>query len=171
VAIAVLGYLLSPHHVGLLPSLLDILFLVLLGPSVEGALGRVRFGAVCLLGGLLALAAQVLVNDGSPTPMLLSASAAIAAVLGGYLLLYPRARVLTLILVPFFVTLVELPVLIFLGLWLLTQVSLGAFGLEHYLGAGDATYLAHIGGFAFGLALVGVFARHRESVPPRLPVS
>jgi membrane associated rhomboid family serine protease len=148
---------------------LDALVLALLGASVENALGRARLCAFCLLGGALALAARALLDASSPAPLLLGASAAIAAVLGGYLPLYPRARVLTLIAVPFFATFVELPTLIFLGLWLLAQVSLGVFGPEDYLGAGGVDCVAHIGGFLFGAALIGVFARARRAVPPRFP--
>jgi len=171
VAISLIAYLLSPRHGGLLPILLDILMLVLLGPSVEDALGRVRFSAFCVLGGLLALVTRALLDGGSRAPLLLGASAATAAVLGGYLPLYPRARILTLILLPFVATLVELPVLIFLGVWLLAQVALGAFGLEHYLGVSGTTYLAHAGGFALGLGLIGVFARHLKTTPSGLPTN
>jgi membrane associated rhomboid family serine protease len=142
---------------------LDGVFLALLGPSVEDALGRARFCALCLLGGLLALAARAFVDAGSPL-LLLGASGAIAAVLGGYLPLHPRARVLTLVVAPFFTTLVEIPTIVLLGLWLVAQVSLGAFGLEEYLGAGGVAYLVHAGCFAFGLATIGVLVEHRKSL-------
>ncbi len=102
---------------------------MLLGPSVEGALGRVRFCAFCLLGGLLALAARALAGAGSPSPVLFSASGVTAAVLGGYLLFYPRARVLTLVAVPFFTTIVEIPAVLLIGLWLALQLYFGAAGL------------------------------------------
>jgi membrane associated rhomboid family serine protease len=149
VALDALAHLLSPRHGELPPVLLDILLLVLLGPTLEGALGRVRFCALCLLGGLLATIARVLLHDGAPGPIVFGASGASAAVLGGYLASYPRARVLTMVLVPFLATLVELPVGLFLGAWLLAQILL----------AGEsASYVTHAGGFAFGLALVGSFA-------------
>lgn len=129
IATLVLAYLLSSDRAGLLPLLLDILFLGLLGPSVEGALGRVRFCAVCLLGGVLALAARALAGAGSPSPVLFGASGATAAVLGGYLLLHPRARVLTLVAIPFYVTIVEIPAVLLIGVWLALQLCLGAAGL------------------------------------------
>jgi membrane associated rhomboid family serine protease len=129
IAINVLAYLLSINHEGLLPILLDILFLMLLGPSLEGALGRVRFCAVCLLGGLLALAAWDLTGAGSPTLALFGASGMIVTVIAGYLLLYPRARVLTLVVVPFFTTIVEIPAALMIGLWLGLQLYFGAAGL------------------------------------------
>ncbi len=169
IAIDVLAYLLSPHHSGLPSTLLDLLLLVLLGGSVECALGRIRFCTFCLLAGLLALAVRGLAGGGSSAPLLFATAGASAAVLGGYLPLHPRARVLTLIFVPFLVTIIELPAALFLGLWLAAQISLGVFGLEHYLGPGAAAYLAHVGSFAFGLILIRLFAkdhRRRSSAPP-----
>jgi membrane associated rhomboid family serine protease len=129
IAIAVVAYLLSRHHAGLLPLLLDILFLALLGPSVESALGRARFCASCLLGALLALTARALASVASPSPLLFSASVLTAAVLGGYLLLYPRARVLTLIIAPFFTTIVEIPAVLLIGAWLFLQLGFDVVGL------------------------------------------
>jgi membrane associated rhomboid family serine protease len=108
---------------------LDILFLGLLGPSVERALGRMRLCALCVAGGLLALAVRTLADAGSPSPVLFIAAGVTTAVLGGYLLLYPRARVLTLVAVPFFVTIVEIPAVLVIGLWLALQLGLGAAGL------------------------------------------
>jgi membrane associated rhomboid family serine protease len=160
VILVALAHLLSPHHVGLPPVLLDILLLVLLIPTLEGALGRMRFCALCLNGGLLAVGARALLPDGTPDLPVYAALGASAAALGGYLALYPRARVLTMVLVPFFATLVELPAVLFLGGWLIAQVLL----------AGEsATYVTHVGGFVFGLALIGIFARHRKISPQRLP--
>lgn len=149
VALDALAYLLSSRHGGLPPVLLDILLLVLLGGTLESALGRVRFCVLCLLGGLLAVAARALLHDGTPGPIVFGAAGASAAVLGGYLAVYPRARVLTMVLVPFLAGLVELPAVLFLGAWLLAQILL--------TGA-SAAYAAHAGVFAFGLILVGSFA-------------
>jgi membrane associated rhomboid family serine protease len=149
VALDALAYLLSPRHGGLPPVLLDILLLVLLGPTLESALGRVRFCVLCLLGGLLAVAARALLHDGTPGPVVFGAAGASAAVLGGYLARYPGARVLTMVLVPFLAGLVELPAVLFLGAWLLAQILLTGE---------SAAYAAHAGVFAFGLALVGSFA-------------
>ncbi|HEY2142241.1 MAG TPA: rhomboid family intramembrane serine protease [Solirubrobacteraceae bacterium] len=128
-ALLAIAYVLYPRHTGLAPTLLDALFLALFGPSVEDSLGRVRFGALCLLGGGLALTVHAFLNVG-PALLLLGAWGATAAVLGGYLPLHPRARVLTLIVVPFFATLVELPAIALLGVWLVAQVSFGALGLD-----------------------------------------
>jgi membrane associated rhomboid family serine protease len=164
VAIDVAAYLLS-DHTGLLPFLLDILLLVLLGGSVEGALGRARFCALCFLGGLLALAARTLVDAGSTSALLFGSSGAIAAVLGGYLPLHPRARVLTLIVIPFFTTIVEIPTAFLLGLWFLLQLYFGAAGL-----AETTDSIGHVGCFVFGLALVGLLTKRRRATPPPQPV-
>jgi membrane associated rhomboid family serine protease len=148
----------------------NMLFLAIFGPTVEDTMGRVRYTAFYLLGGLVALGAQVLVDPSSTAPTL-GASGAIAAVLGGYLLLYPRARVLSLVFIVFFVTIIEVPAVFLLGFWFLEQLYFGAAGLASPLGGGEGVaYFAHIGGFAFGLILVRLFARGQKREPPRLPV-
>lgn len=135
----------------------NMLFLVIFGPNVEDATGRVRYLGFYLLGGIVALGAQVLVSPDSTAPTL-GASGAIAAVLGGYLLLYPRARVLTLIFIVFFATIVEVPAVFLLGFWFLEQLWFGASGLASPIGGGGGVaYFAHIGGFAFGLIAIKLF--------------
>jgi membrane associated rhomboid family serine protease len=146
----------------------NMLFLAIFGPTVEDRMGRLRFPAFYLLGGLVALASQVLVDPGSSGPTL-GASGAIAAVLGGYILLYPRARILSLVLIVFFVTIVEVPAVFLLGFWFLEQLYFGLAGLASPLGSGEGVaYFAHIGGFAFGLLAVRLFAR-RVAPPPTPP--
>jgi membrane associated rhomboid family serine protease len=148
----------------------NMLFLAIFGPNVEDAMGRVRFVIFYLLGGLVALTAQVLVGPNSTAPTL-GASGAIAAVLGGYLVLYPRARILSLVFIVFFVTIIEVPAVFLLGFWFLEQVYFGSANLTNPIGGGGGVaYFAHIGGFVFGLALIGLFAVHRKSEPPRFPV-
>jgi membrane associated rhomboid family serine protease len=158
-------------HASFLHIFGNMLFLAIFGPTLEDALGRWRYGALYLCGGLVALAAQTAVDPSSTAPTL-GASGAIAAVLGGYIILYPRARVLTLIFIVFFATLIELPALALLGFWFLEQLYLGAAGLAAPAGeSGGVAYFAHVGGFAFGAALIWAFARHRRrDVPPRYPV-
>jgi membrane associated rhomboid family serine protease len=147
----------------------NMLFLAIFGPTVEDAVGRLRFPAFYLLGGLVALGAQVLVDPSSTAPTL-GASGAIAAVLGGYILLYPRARILTLVFIIFFATIVEVPAMFLLGFWFLEQLYFGAAGLASPLGGGEGVaYFAHIGGFAFGLLVIRLFALRRRAEPP-LPV-
>jgi membrane associated rhomboid family serine protease len=157
-------------HANFLHIFGNMLFLAIFGPNVEDALGRVRFLAFYLLGGLVALGAQVLVDPSSTAPTL-GASGAIAAVLGGYIVLYPRARILSLVFIVFFVTIIEVPAIFLLGFWFLEQLYFGAAGLTNPVGGSEGVaYFAHVGGFVFGLALIGVFARHRKSVPPRFLV-
>ncbi len=134
----------------------NMLFLAIFGPNVEDATGRLRFLAFYLLGGGVALAAQVLVSPDSTAPTL-GASGAIAAVLGAYLLLYPRARVITLVLIVFFATIVELPAALLLGFWFLLQLWFGLAGLASPIGGEGVAYFAHVGGFVFGLLLIKVF--------------
>ena len=124
IAIAIAVYvLLRPG--GLLPFLLDMLFLGLLAPTVENSFGSARFCALCLLSGLLAGIAWALLDSSWSSPMLLGVSGTTVAVLGSYLLLYPRARVLSLVPIPLYTTLVEVPAALLIGLWLVLQVCFG----------------------------------------------
>src|SRR5213079_2486180 len=107
-------------HGGFLHIIGNMLFLWIFGNNVEDAMGPLKFVAFYLLAGVAALALQVVFNTDATAPTI-GASGAIAGVLGGYILLYPRARVLTLIFLIFFVTLVEIPALILLALWFLLQ--------------------------------------------------
>jgi membrane associated rhomboid family serine protease len=142
-------------HGGLLHLGGNMLFLWIFGNNVEDSMGRPRFLAYYLLGGLAATLAQVVVDPSSTIPTL-GASGAIAAVLGGYALLYPRARVLTLIFIVIFVTVIELPALLVLGLWFLLQLLDASSQPLH--GGGGVAYFAHIGGFVFGLLFIRMFA-------------
>jgi membrane associated rhomboid family serine protease len=150
----------------------NMLFLWIFGNNVEDAMGHVRYVAFYLLGGLVAIAAQVLVEPDAAVPTI-GASGAVAAVLGGYILLYPRARVVTLIFIVFFFTILELPAMVILGFWFVQQVAFGFYGVANPTGGGGGVaYFAHIGGFAFGLLAIKLFAsRHKDySPPPRFPV-
>jgi membrane associated rhomboid family serine protease len=148
----------------------NMLFLWIFGNNVEDSMGRLRYLVFYLLGGLAALALQVAVGPNSSTPTL-GASGAIAAVLGGYIVLYPHARVLTVVFIIFFFTVIELPALVMLGVWFVQQALFGAAGLTSPTGSsGGVAYFAHVGGFVFGLAAIRLFATRRKQVPPRYPV-
>jgi rhomboid family protein len=148
----------------------NMVFLAIFGPNVEEAMGRARYVVFYLLGGLVALAAQVAVGPNSTAPTL-GASGAIAAVLGGYIVLYPRARVLSLVFIVFFVTIIEVPAIFLLGFWFLEQLYFGSANLTNPVGGGGGVaYFAHVGGFVFGLLLIRLFAVHQKSIPPRYPV-
>ncbi len=105
-----------------------MLFLAIFGPTVEDTLGRARFLVLYLLGGLVIVGAQALVDPGSTAPAF-GASGAITAVLAAYIVLYPRARVISLVFIIFFFTIVEIPAVILLGLWLAVQLYFGLAGL------------------------------------------
>jgi membrane associated rhomboid family serine protease len=145
-------------HGGFLHLAGNMLFLWIFGGTIEDSMGRARFLTFYLLGGVVALGGQVLVDPGSTVPTV-GASGAIAAVLGGYALLYPRARVVTLVLLVFFMTIVELPAVAMLGLWIAMQVAFGVADLAQPVGGdGGVAYFAHVGGFLFGLAAIRLVA-------------
>jgi len=135
-------------------------------------MGRFRFALFYLLGGIAAALAQVAISPDATTP-LVGASGAIAAVLGGYALLYPRARVLTLFFF-FLIFFFEIPALVLLGLWIFLQFlpAVGQLASPDVGGGGGVAYWAHIGGFLFGLAAIKLFAKRRSSEydRPKYPV-
>ena len=148
-------------HGGLLHLAGNMLFLWIFGNNIEDSMGRLRFAAFYLIGGLAAIALQTLVEPNAAVPTI-GASGAVAAVLGGYALLYPRARVVTVIIIVFFFTIVRLPALAVLGIWILLQIAAGVAELGNPVGGGEGgvAYFAHIGGFAFGLLAIRAFANH-----------
>jgi membrane associated rhomboid family serine protease len=149
-------------HGGLLHLGGNMLFLWIFGNNVEDSMGPVKFIAFYLLGGLAATAGQTLVDPNAAVPNI-GASGAVAGVLGGYLLLFPRARVVTLIFIVFFFTITELPAMLFLVIWFAQQALFGYFGLINPGGGGGGVaYFAHIGGFAFGLIAIKLFASERR---------
>lgn len=133
----------------------NMLYLWVFGDNVEDRLGHGRYLLFYALCGLAAAGLQIALMPSSDVPMV-GASGAIAGVLGGYLLLFPGAQVLTLVFIVFFVRIMVLPAVLLLGLWFLIQVVSAANGSE----AGVAWY-AHIGGFVAGLALVKPMSRRR----------
>jgi membrane associated rhomboid family serine protease len=145
-----------PHFAG------NMLFLWIFGDNVEDRMGHLGYALFYLAGGVAAGAAHVLANPGSVVPTV-GASGAIAAVMGAYLLLYPTSRVETLVIVVFVVRVVAIPAFVWLGLWFVFQVLAGSTAAR----AGDqggVAWFAHIGGFAFGAAVVLLFGLR---YPPR----
>lgn len=134
----------------------NMLYLWIFGASLEDALGRGRFVVFYLLGGVLSGLAQVLSGPGEIVPII-GASGAVAMVLGGYLALFPRRNVLILLWLIFFVRVIRVPAVIFLGLWFFFQVLGSAEGVA---------WMAHIGGFVAGLVLARPFL---PSGRPRWP--
>ena len=136
----------------------NMLYLWIFGNNIEDRLGAVRFVVFYFLGGFAAAALQVVIDPSSPIPMI-GASGAIAAVLGAYLVLYPRARVQTLVILFIFIQVVNIPAAILLGWWFLLQlfnafVSIG--------GSGGVAFFAHIGGFIAGAILIRMFTIGRR---------
>ena len=153
----------------------NMLFLWIFGNNVEDALGKVRFLVWYIAAGLAATATQTAVTllAGSARDASIpniGASGAIAAVLGAYFLLLPRARVLTVIF--FGIILIrEIPAIWFLGVWIGLQIWSGGLAILHPQAGGGTAFFAHIGGFAFGLATVLLVARRRPQAPvSRYPV-
>src|ERR1700712_4194078 len=147
-------------HGGLLHLGGNMLFLYIFGNNLEDAMGPVKYLIFYLLGGVAALALQVVFDPSSTVPTL-GASGAIAAVLGGYILLFPRAKVVTVIFIVFFFTILELPAMLVLGFWFVEQALFAANNIGSSSGGGVA-YFAHIGGFVFGLAAVRLLANKQR---------
>jgi len=151
-------------HAGWLHIIGNMLFLWVFGDNVEDALGHLRYLLFYLIGGIVAALAQMLTNSSSLVPVV-GASGAIAAVLGAYLALYPRASVS--VLVPSFVIpfLFRVPAAVMMVFWFVTQIVSLAPTANATGGTGGVAYLAHVGGFLFGLLLARVVATQRRSLP------
>ena len=150
-------------HGGLLHIAGNMLFLWVFGNNIEDSMGKARFLAFYLGGGIAALAAQTAFQPDAAIPTI-GASGAVAAVLGGYALLYPRARVVTLVFIVIFFTIIQLPALLVLGLWFALQAFYGLSEVVQPVGGegGGVAYFAHIGGFVFGLVLIKLFANQAD---------
>lgn len=151
----------------------NMLFLWIFGDNIEDRLGHVRFVIFYLAAGYAATAAHAVASKASVVPAI-GASGAISGVLGAYLLLYPRARVVTLVFLGFFIQLVEVPAIVYLPLWFAIQFFSGVASLavETNVQAGGVAWFAHIGGFVAGpvlLFLLGGWGRDEDDrrPPPR----
>jgi membrane associated rhomboid family serine protease len=147
-------------HAGWLHLIGNMWYLWIFGDNVEDRFGHVGFIAFYLASGVASAAMQVAINPGSPIPTV-GASGAIAGVLGSYLVLYPRARVVTLVPIVFFLQIVALPALLVLGLWFVFQFFSGAFALGGT--GGGVAWWAHVGGFLFGMAVTVAMRGERTS--------
>ncbi|TML54687.1 MAG: rhomboid family intramembrane serine protease [Actinobacteria bacterium] len=148
----------------------NMLFLWIFGNNVEDAFGRVRFLLWYIAAGLVAIVVQTVVTLWFSTPAGASipnvgASGAIAGVLGAYLVMLPRAKVLTLFIIVFLIFLREIPAIVFLGVWFLFQLWDGGFAVLHPQAGGGVAFFAHIGGFIFGVSTVYLVAVRRPLRP------
>jgi len=149
-------------HGGFLHILGNMWFLYIFGDNIEDRLGHIRYLIFYIFCGVAAGLVHLLTNWNSKIPTI-GASGAISGVMGAYLLLYPRARILTLIPIFFFFQFVELPAFIFLGYWLLLQLFSAGLTPRN---VGGIAFGAHIGGFIGGLLFIKIF-----DVIPRLGIS
>ena len=149
-------------HAGWFHVLSNMWVLFIFGDNVEDRMGALPYLVFYLLSGLAAGLLQTTLTPGSSVPVL-GASGAIAGVLGAYIFLFPRARVVTLVPIFFFISLIEVPAIIFLGFWFFSQLFSGLASIGAQAAQGVAWW-AHIGGFAVGLVLCSLFSRRP---PPR----
>src|SRR3954466_12031080 len=159
-------------HGGWFHLLGNMLYLWIFGNNVEDRFGRAGFLGFYLLGGALAGLTQVAI-DPSSTVATIGASGAIAATLGAYFVLFPRARVTSLVFLGFFYQLIDVPAIIVLGFWFVLQLIDGLTSLGAIQTGGGVAFFAHIGGFVVGAALakviVTVRARRRGPSAPAAP--
>lgn len=168
-----LGHGLSPYnplpfltcmflHGGWFHFISNMWSLWLFGDNVEDCMGHRRFLAFYLLCGVAAGVIHTAFNPQSPIPTV-GASGAIAGVMGAYMVLYPGSRIITLVPVFFFFPIfLEIPAVVFLGLWFLSQLFSGLFSLVVPGGVGGIAWWAHVGGFLFGILLLPLFRRRRR---------
>lgn len=142
-------------HGGLLHIAGNMLYLWIFGNNVEDAMGRMRFILFYLVCGLAAAYAHAAMNRASLVPML-GASGAVSGVLGAYLLLYPRARVVTLVMFGFYIRTIPIPAMFVLGFWFVLQF---VNALVESGSQGGVAWYAHVAGFLTGLLLIGLFKR------------
>ena len=154
-------------HGGWVHLLGNMLYLWIFGNNVEDRLGRLPFLGFYVVGGLAAVVAQVATDPDSAIP-LVGASGAIAATLGAYVVLFPGARILSLVFLGFFYQLIEVPARIVLGFWFVLQLVDGLASLGGTNVEGGIAFFAHVGGFVAGAAIaVAVRALGRRGPPGR----
>jgi len=137
----------------------NMVFLWAFGPAMEDVMGHVRFLFFYLTGGIVAMLAQVLADPHSHIPCL-GASGAIAAVMGAFIVTYPRDRIRTLLFFFIFIRITLIPAALLIGFWFLMQLF--DFGTVAHAHTGGVAYLAHIGGFLFGVILGRLFIDERR---------
>jgi len=147
-------------HGGWLHLIFNMLYLWIFGNNVEDAMTRPRFVAFYFICGMVATTAQVLVAPNSDVP-LVGASGAIAGVLGAYIVLFPKARVVSVVPLGFFFPVFEVPAWVLLGIWFALQAVEGLLSFRHP--AVGVAFFAHVGGFVAGMGLAYLFVRPRPA--------
>jgi membrane associated rhomboid family serine protease len=148
-------------HAGLAHLGGNMLYLWIFGDNVEDSMGSLKYLAFYLVGGIAASLVHVLTNPNSQIPTV-GASGAIAAVLGGYLVLYPQSRVMTLIPLGLFTRVTLVPAAIVLGVWFVLQLFSGFLSLGGPEDVGGVAFWAHVGGFVAGVVLARLLAGGRR---------
>jgi rhomboid family protein len=148
-------------HGGWLHIIGNMIFFWAFGPEIEDIMGRARFLVFYLSGGLAASLAQVLISPDSSS-LNLGASGAIAAVMGAFLITFPRDRIRTIVFFGFFVTILFVPAIILVGLWFALQLFSEVGSLAMQQTGGGIAYAAHVGGFLFGMIFAPLFESHRR---------
>ncbi len=144
-------------HGGIFHFLGNMLYLWIFGDNVEDAFGRPLYLLLYVLSGVFGSVLHIMIAPGSTIPTI-GASGAISGVMGAYFILYPRARVLTLVPIFFFIRMFYLPAFVLLGFWILMQLL---YGCSSVAGGSGVAYFAHIGGFVVGLLLALLVRRRR----------
>jgi rhomboid family protein len=147
-------------HGGWMHIIGNMVFLWAFGPEIEDAMGPVRYLAFYLLGGVVAFSAQIAAMSSSTVPSL-GASGAIAAVMGGFLITYPRDRIKTLLLLGWFVTVTVIPAGVLIGIWFLLQLF-SEVGSVAQAQSGGVAYMAHVAGLIFGAVTARFFEDRRR---------
>ena len=148
-------------HGGFMHLGANVLYLWIFGDNVEDRLGHVRFLILYVACGIAASVSQILITPSSDVPMV-GASGAIAGVLGAYLLMFPTARIITLVPLGFFLERMELPAALFLGMWFLLQWMQGLTSIGHVADVGGVAFWAHIGGFVTGMIGIAILRPSRR---------
>jgi len=141
----------------------NMIFLWAFGPAMEDAMNPFSFTVFYLLGGLAAMSAQMAASPGSMVPTL-GASGAIAAVMGGFLVTYPRDRIRALFFFFFFIRITFIPAILLIGFWFLMQLL--NVGSVVSVQTGGVAYVAHVAGFLFGVVACSFFRRPQRIAPP-----
>jgi membrane associated rhomboid family serine protease len=147
-------------HAGWEHILGNMIFLWAFGPQVEDVMGPFPYLIFYLLGGIAATIAQVLIDPTSTVPNL-GASGAIACVMGAFMVTYPRDKIRTVVIIGWFVQVTFIPAIVMVGLWFLTQLFSQVGALAQVQSDGGVAYMAHIGGFIFGMLTCQLFESRR----------
>jgi rhomboid family protein len=148
-------------HSGWMHIIGNMVFLWAFGPEIEDAMGPLRYLAFYLIGGTVAFLAQIAAMSDSTIPNL-GASGAIAAVMGAFLITYPRDRIKTLLLLGWFITVTVIPAAVLIGIWFLLQLLSQIGSVAEAQSGGGVAYLAHVGGFIFGVITAKLFESRRR---------